>query len=340
MSNEFNAKNGLKIQNSIPVSGITDTITNDNASLVTANAVYIELTGKTDNSTFIAYTAQTETEINNVIDTIETLLINDILINHTSWNPTPNINGRYEYTVIDSRITSLSWISGGYRTEDEDTLRECMFTTNLTAHDGYFIIEAETIPSVDVVLTYSFYINATTNKQISKTLLTSDWSNTPDVNGFYTCNIVDDRITTNSYVIGEFANTDYLIVEDANILQEIEYSAGSFTIFAIAKPTDVLHYNYIMVNPSIVRFTEQTSVNLLVADWSVGVNVDGFYEITVNDSRVSTLTYIVGEFLNTQRSLVVAAEMQTQLHYSVGSFKMEAVNKPTDTITYRYRILN
>jgi len=60
MSNEFNTKNGLRIQYSQPVSGITNNgIYNDVNSLATSHAIYVELTGKTNNSDFNVYTAST-----------------------------------------------------------------------------------------------------------------------------------------------------------------------------------------------------------------------------------------------------------------------------------------
>lgn len=60
MSNEFNAKNGLRIQNTQPVSGISNTtiINNDN-SLVTEGQIYRELTGKTDLNLFTGHTGDT-----------------------------------------------------------------------------------------------------------------------------------------------------------------------------------------------------------------------------------------------------------------------------------------
>lgn len=62
MSNEFNAKNGLRIQWSQPVSGITNnTLINNDNRLATEGQIYRELTAKTDNSVFASYTASTAT---------------------------------------------------------------------------------------------------------------------------------------------------------------------------------------------------------------------------------------------------------------------------------------
>ena len=84
MSNEFNAKNGLRIQNTQPVSGISNTtiINNDN-SLVTEGQIYRELTGKTSNDIFSAYTATTYNEITNLQNTLDTKTDLNLFTGHT-----------------------------------------------------------------------------------------------------------------------------------------------------------------------------------------------------------------------------------------------------------------
>ena len=71
MSNEFNAKNGLIIQYTQPVSGISNTtIINDDNSLVTEGQIYRELTGKTSNSVFDIYTATTAVELSGITNPV------------------------------------------------------------------------------------------------------------------------------------------------------------------------------------------------------------------------------------------------------------------------------
>jgi len=67
MANEFNAKNGLRIGWGQPITGITNTtLIEDDYSLATEGQIYRELTGKTDNTTFYSYTANTASEISGI----------------------------------------------------------------------------------------------------------------------------------------------------------------------------------------------------------------------------------------------------------------------------------
>ena len=108
MSNEFNAKNGLIIQNTQPISGISVTVLNDNNTLSTSGAVYKELTGKTDNSLFNTYTGNTNTTLTGKTDvTLFGVHTGDTTIHFTKNSINLSDLGSSAHTHAISGVTGL-----------------------------------------------------------------------------------------------------------------------------------------------------------------------------------------------------------------------------------------
>lgn len=91
IENSFNVKHGLKIANSITVSGISNTtLTNNDNQIVSEGQIYRELSAKTDVISFTAHTADTSvhhtiSELNNLYVNVTGDTINgDLIVTGTS----------------------------------------------------------------------------------------------------------------------------------------------------------------------------------------------------------------------------------------------------------------
>lgn len=81
------------------------------------------------------------------------------------------------------------------------------------------------------------------------------------------------------------------------------------------------------------------TVTIAVEDWSTEANVRGFFEATITDADVSVSSFIDGCFDNAFADIVITARILPQEIAGNGSFKLETVNIPSDSVDLIYKIL-
>ena len=209
MSSEFNAKNGLRIQSSNPVTGITNTqIINDDLSLVTEGQIYRELLGKTNNSDFVIYTGNTAAgnTLNFVNTSGDTMTGNLILpsLSATTISATTFYGDGSHLSGIITNHNSLTGLQGGQSNQYYHlTQNEYSQVSGNTLNTIYASISGETFTGG--ITTPS--ISATT---ISGTTLYGDGSHITNINSAINgqfVHISGDTMTGNLVVPIITANT-------------------------------------------------------------------------------------------------------------------------------------
>ena len=71
-----------------------------------------------------------------------------------SWSGAVNGNGFYYYTITDSNVAATSWIDGVFANANSSIVTTAKIQPQITVSDGSFIIEAVSVPSGTITLTY------------------------------------------------------------------------------------------------------------------------------------------------------------------------------------------
>ena len=241
MSSEFNAKNGLRIQSSNPVTGITNTqIINDDLSLVTEGQIYRELLGKTNNSDFVIYTGNTAAgnTLNFVNTSGDTMTGNLILpsLSATTISATTFYGDGSHLSGIITNHNSLTGLQGGQSNQYYHlTQNEYSQVSGNTLNTIYASISGETFtggittPSISATTYYNLPIDVrVTGGTYSNgiTTFTNNTGGTFNVNGFTTPFTGGTVSGSTTFTNGLTANT--LSVNGINITGDTYVTGGTY----------------------------------------------------------------------------------------------------------------